>query len=154
MILAVSPKLQPKLQNSESLKDKRVEAEVYEHDVDRKVISGKLVLKRLGVVTSQARYVLRGFEEDVRTEDVFASTTLTASVRMLLSFAIGRKSEGCTVFTADVKTAFFNTDMKDGDVVYAEPTLECGALQKVGAKSENVKERAEVAKRNRRAHPQ
>ena len=53
-----------------SLTDKRVYAEAHEHDVDHKVISGKWVLRRLGDVTSQAQYVLRGFEEDVRDEDV------------------------------------------------------------------------------------
>ena len=77
------------------------------------MISGKWVPKRLGDVTSNARYVLRGFEEEVKTEDVFASTTLTASVRLLLSFAMDRKSEGYTVFTAD-----------DGDGVYARPLPE------------------------------
>ena len=51
----------------------------------------------------RARCVLRGFEEDVKDEDVFAYTTMTASVRMLLSQATDLKSEGYTVFTADVK---------------------------------------------------
>ena len=54
-------------------------------------------------------------------EDVFASTTLTAPVRMLLSCAIDRKSEHHTVFATDVKTAFFEASMKVGDVVYAKP---------------------------------
>ena len=58
------------------------------------MISGKGVLKRLGNVTSTALYVMRGFEEDVQPEDVFASTTLTAPVRMLLLFAIDLRSEG------------------------------------------------------------
>ena len=43
------------------------------------------------------------FEEEAKTEDIFTSTTLTTSIRVLLSFAIDRKSEGHTVFTADVK---------------------------------------------------
>ena len=45
------------------------------------MISGKWVLKRLGDVTSKARYVPRGFKEDVMDELVFATTTLTASER-------------------------------------------------------------------------
>ena len=55
----------------------------------------------------------------MKNEDVFASTTLTASVRMLLSFVIDWKSEGYTVFTADVrnKTAFLNSNMRERDVV-------------------------------------
>ena len=52
----------------------------------------------------KARYVLRGFEEDVKDEDVFASTTMTASVTMLLSQATDLRNEGYTVFTGDVKT--------------------------------------------------
>ena len=68
--------------------------------------------------------MLRGFEEDVKDEDVFASTTMTASVRMLLSQATDLRNEGYTVFTADVKTAFLNAHMKDGDVVYAKPPTE------------------------------
>ena len=64
----------------------------------------------------EARFVLRGFEEDVKDEDVFASTTMTAFVRKLLSQATDLRSEWCTVFTADVKTAFLNAHMKDGDV--------------------------------------
>ena len=72
----------------------------------------------------EARYVLRGFGEDVKDEDVFASTTSTASVRMLLSHATDFRSEGHTVCTADVKTAFFNAHVKGGDVVYARPPLE------------------------------
>ena len=60
--------------------------------------------------------MLRGFEEDVKDEDVFASTTMTASVRMLLSQATDLRNECYTMFTADVKTAFLNAHMKDGDV--------------------------------------
>ena len=80
------------------------------------IISGKWVLK-----PHMARYVLRDFEEDVKDEDVFASTTVTASVRMLLSQATDLRNEGYTVFTADVKTAFLNVHMKYGDVVHAKP---------------------------------
>ena len=71
----------------------------------------------------KARYVLRGFGEDVKDEDGFASTTVTASVRML-PHATDLRSEGRTVRTADVKTAFFHAHMKDGDVVHARPPLE------------------------------
>ena len=51
-----------------------------ESEADAKIISGKWVLK-----PHAARYVLRSFEENVKDEDVVASTTMTASVRMLLS---------------------------------------------------------------------
>ena len=68
--------------------------------------------------------MLRGFEEDVKDEDVFASTTMTASARMLLSQATNLRSEGYTVFTAGVKTAFLNAHKKDGDVEYAKPPPE------------------------------
>ena len=68
--------------------------------------------------------MLRAFEEDVKDGDVFASTTMTTSVRMLLSQAIDLRNEGNTVFTADVKTAFLNAHMKDCDVVYARPPPE------------------------------
>ena len=102
-----------------SIRGERVYTEVYESEVDAKIISGKWVLK-----PHRARYVLRGFEEDVKDEDVFASTTMTASVRMPLSQATDFRNEGYTVFTADLKTAFFNAHMKDGDVVYAKPPPE------------------------------
>ena len=88
-------------------------------EADDKVICGKWVLE-----PHKARYVLRGFEENVKDEDVFASTTMTASVRMLLSPATDLKSEGHTVFTADVKTAFLNASMKDSEVVCANPQPE------------------------------
>ena len=82
--------------------------------------SGKWVLK-----PHKTRYVLRGFEEDVKNEDIFASTTMTASVRMLLSHqATDLRNESYTVFTADVETAFLNAHMQDGDVVYAKPPPE------------------------------
>ena len=68
--------------------------------------------------------MLRAFEEDVKNEDVFASTTMTASVRLLLSQAIDLTNEGNTIFTADVKTAFLNAHMEDCDVVYAKPPPE------------------------------
>ena len=67
--------------------------------------------------------MLRGFEEGVMDEDVFASTTMTESESMLLSQATDLTNEGHTVFTADVKTAFLNAHMKD-DVVYAKPLPE------------------------------
>ena len=54
---------------------KTVCTEVFENEANGKVISGKWVLK-----PHKARYVLRGFEEDVKDEDVFASTKMTASV--------------------------------------------------------------------------
>ena len=49
---------------------------------------------------------------------------MTASVRMLLSQATDLRNEGYTVFTADVKNAFLNAHMKDGDVVCAKPPHE------------------------------
>ena len=79
--------------------------------------------KELGGVTSKARCLLRGVEEDVEDEDVVASTTLTASVRMLVAFAIDRRNAQYTVFTADVKLVFFNANMKDGNLVYAKLPL-------------------------------
>ena len=48
---------------------------MYESEADARIISGKWVLK-----PQKARYVLRAFEEDVKDEDVFASTAMTASV--------------------------------------------------------------------------
>ena len=59
----------------------------------------------------------------MKDEDVFASTTMTASVRML-SQATDLRSEEYTVLTADVKTAFLNAHIKDGDVLYARPPPE------------------------------
>ena len=107
-----------------SIRDKRVCIEVYKNEADAKVFRGKWVLKPF-----KARYVLRGFEEDVKDEDVSASTTMTASVRMLLSQATDFRNEGYTVFTSDVHTAFLNAQMKDGDVVYAKPPLEAAETQ-------------------------
>ena len=78
-----------------SIRDERVYTQVYENEADAKTFSGRWVLK-----THKARYVLRGFEEDVKDEDVFASTTMTASVRTLLSEATDLRNEGYTVFTA------------------------------------------------------
>ena len=49
-----------------SIKDKRVYTEMYECEADAMIISGKWVLK-----PHKARYVLRGFEGDVKDEDVF-----------------------------------------------------------------------------------
>ena len=49
---------------------------------------------------------------------------MTALVRMVLSQATDFKSEEYTVFTADVKTAFFNAHLKDGEVVFARPPFE------------------------------
>ena len=60
----------------------------------------------------------------MKDEDIFASTTMTASVRMLLSQETDLRNEGYTVFTADVKTAFLNAHMKDCDVVFAKPPPE------------------------------
>ena len=108
-----------------SIIDKRVYTEVYESEADAKIISGKWVLK-----PHKARYVLRDFEEDVKDEDVFVSTTMTASVRMLLLQATDLRNEGDTVFTADVKTAFFRAQVKDGDVVFAQPPPVCGSEQR------------------------
>ena len=102
-----------------SIRGERVYTEVYESEADAKNISGKWVVK-----PHEARYVLRGSEEDVKDEDVFASTTTTASVRLPLSQATDFRNEVYTVFTADLKTAFLNAHMKDGDVVYAKPPPE------------------------------
>ena len=112
-----------------SIRDKRVYTEVYDSEADAKIISSKWLLK-----PHKARYVLRGFEEDVKDEYVFASTTMTASLRMLLSQATDLRNEGYTVFTADVRTAFLNGHVKDGDVWYAKPppdlTLACGPTRR------------------------
>ena len=66
-----------------SIRDKRVYTLVYESESRRQDYP-----RQVG-----AGYVLRGFEEDVKDEDVFASTTMTASVRMLLSQATGLRNE-------------------------------------------------------------
>ena len=96
----------------DSIRDKRVYTEVYESEAEGKIISGKWVLK-----PHKAPHVLRGFEGDAKEEDVFASTTMIASVRMPLSQAKDLRNEGYTMFTADVKAALLNAHMKDGDVV-------------------------------------
>ena len=88
-----------KTSERQSLKEKRVHTEVYEHDVEHTAISCECVLKLLGDVT-KARYALRGFEEDVKDGDVFASTTLTASVRLPFAMAVDQRSEQHTAFTA------------------------------------------------------
>ena len=77
-----------------NIRDKRVHTEVCESEGH--IISGKWVLK-----PHRARYVLTGFEEDGKDEDVFASTTMTASVRMLFSQATDLRNEGYTVFTVE-----------------------------------------------------
>ena len=79
-------------------------------------VRARWVLKRLGDVTSKAGYLLRGFEEDVRGERRFRQHH-TGSIST--TAALDRKNEQCAVFTADAKTAFFNANMRDGDVVYA-----------------------------------
>ena len=81
-----------KAEEIDSIRDKRVYTEVYESEADAKIISGKCVLK-----PHKARYVLRGFEEYVKDTNVFASTTMTSSVRMLLSPAIDLRNEGYSV---------------------------------------------------------
>ena len=67
-----------------SIRDERVYAEVYENEADAKNISGNWVLK-----PHMARCVLRGFEQEVK--------------ELQLSQATDLRSEGYTVFTADVK---------------------------------------------------
>ena len=96
--------LSTKVAELNSIRDKRVYTDVCE--ADAKIISGNWVLK-----PHKVRYVLRGFEEDVKDEDVFASTSVTSSVRMLLSQATDFRNEGYTVFTADVKTAFLDAEL-------------------------------------------
>ena len=96
----LSPRQSPKPQNSTASEDKRVHVEVHESEADGKTIRGKWVMK-----PHKAKYVLRSFEEDVEGEGVFASTSMAASVRMLLSQA--------TDLRKDVKTAFLNAHMKD-----------------------------------------
>ena len=74
--LAVRLRQSPKPQNSTASETRESTLRC----TDAKIISGKWVLQH-----HKARTVLRGFEEDVKDEDVFASTTMTASVRLLLS---------------------------------------------------------------------
>ena len=78
--------------------------------------------------THKARNVLRGFEEDVKDEDVFASTTMTASVRMLLSQATDLRNEGYSVHSlkdGDVRVAAGNTgsEQKKSDLELTEKSL-------------------------------
>ena len=72
-----------------SSRDKRGYTEVYESETDANIISGKWVLKR-----HKARYVLRGFEEDVKDEDDFANISEDAT----FSQATDIRTEGYTVF--------------------------------------------------------
>ena len=106
----------------QSLKEKRVHTEVYEHDVEHTAISCECVLKLLGDVT-KARYAPRGFEEDVKDGDVIASTTLTASVRLPFAMAVDQRGEQHTAFTAHANTAFLSPSVEKC-VVYAMPPPE------------------------------
>ena len=72
---------------------------MYESEADAKIVCCKWVLK-----LHKAPYVLRGFEDDVKDEDVFANTTMTASVRMLLSQATDLRGDGCTVYCLSQRT--------------------------------------------------
>ena len=62
----------------QSRQEQKVFTEVSEHDVEPTVIRGKRVLRQLG-----ALYALRGFQEDVKQDNVIAGTTLTKTVRLL-----------------------------------------------------------------------
>ena len=86
---------------------------MYESEADAKTIGGNWVLK-----PHKARYVLRGFEEDVEDEDVFASTTRQHQCGC---YSLKQQTSE-TKFTQC--TAFLNAHMKDGDVVYARPPPE------------------------------
>ena len=94
-----------------SIKDKRVYTEMYESEADAKIMSGKWVLK-----PHKAR------SRAERDLDVFfASTTMTASVRMVLSQATDLISEVYVSVHCRCENAFLNAHMKDGDVVFARP---------------------------------
>ena len=90
--ISLEPEAVTKAAELDSIRERRVYAEVYESEADAKIISGKWVLK-----PHKARYVLRGFEEHMKDENVFASTTMTSSVRMLLSQATDLRNEGYSV---------------------------------------------------------
>ena len=68
----------------------------------------------------------------MKQQDVFAGTTLAATVRMLFALAIDRKREQYTAFTADVETASCNADMKEGDVVWEPPAAASEPRRNVG----------------------
>ena len=77
-----------------SIRDKRVYTEVYLSEADAKIISGEWALK-----PHKARYVLRSFEDDVKDEDVVASTTMRASVRLLFSLEQQSSETKCSQLT-------------------------------------------------------
>ena len=119
-----------------SIRDKRAHSK--ENEADSTVISGKWVLK-----PRKARFVLSGFEEDVKDEDVFASTNMTASVRMLLSQATDLRNEDYTLFTADRKIALLDGETLDsskGTVIW-KPQKSLCYLRRAPRRCQNYLER-------------
>ena len=94
---AVTKAAEPK-----SIRDKRVYIEVYESEADVKIISGKWIAEStLGTIrTERLRRRREGRRRFRQYDDGSISENAT------FSQAIDLRSEGYTVFTADVKTAY------------------------------------------------
>ena len=70
------------------------------------VISGRWVGTEKSPGVHRARWFWRGFEEKVEESDLFASTSLVTSTRLLLAAAAARRFEGVACYTAHVAGAF------------------------------------------------
>ena len=99
--------------------------EVYLED-DMKMISGKWVDTEKTPGVAKARCVLRGFEERAAKDDCYAATASLVAVRLTSVWMLVARAKfpDITLFLGDIKGAFLNALMKDGEVVIAQPPPE------------------------------
>ena len=113
----VCTELEAKMKEISKLEEMNVFKEVYEDDlpIDCQLISGRWVMTNPEQNVHKARWVMRGFEEHVDPDELFASTSSLASARLLLAVAVEKK---LAVYTADVKGAFLNADVPQEQMLY------------------------------------
>ena len=91
-----------------------------------KVITGKWVDTEKVPGVAKARWVLRGFEEAATKDECYAATASLVTVRLMLAWMLSTKAKDpdVTVYLADVKGAFLNAKMKQGEIIMAQPPPE------------------------------
>ena len=121
--MTVTSKEQARQKQLDFLESMKVFEEPYEDELPARthVMSGRWVGTMKTPTMWRSKYSARGYEEPHSDEGCFAATPKIQGIRMLKARCLDKRDQGHEDFVADYTQAFLNTEVREGEQLYAQP---------------------------------
>ena len=124
--MTVTTKEQARKKQLDFLESMKVYEEVYVDDLPAgtHVMSGRWVDTMKTPTMWRSKYTARVYEEP-HGDEGFAATAKIQGIRVLSARCLDKRDQGHEAFVADHTQAFLNTELREGEQLYAQPPQCC-----------------------------